>query len=145
MTVAASQSPAAVTGLPAAVRETLAARFPSAAAAPVRWQAETATRLDTGSWLRRTSVHAAVIGDRLVAIAPGDRPVLRHWPLAAVAKAVYNHVTGELALPPGRDDRAAAFTLALDPLVARSLLVLAGSPSAPAPPPTPSPGTPTHA
>ena len=144
MTVAAPQS-AAAAGLPAAVRETLAQRFPAAAAAPVRWQAETATRLDTGSWLRRTAVHAAVIGDRLVAVAPGDRPVVRHWPLATVAKAVYNHVTGEVVLPPGRDDAAASFTLALDPLVARSLLVLAGAPSAPLPPPSPSAGIQTHA
>jgi hypothetical protein len=142
MTVAAPQS-AAAAGLPAAVRKALAARFPAAAAAPVRWQAETATRLDTGSWLRRTAVHAAVIGDRLVAVAPGDRPVIRHWPLAAVAKAVYNHVTGELVLPPARDDAAKPFSLALDPLVARGLLALAGAP--PVAHPSPSPGIQTHA
>jgi hypothetical protein len=117
------------TTLPADVRDVLVARFPAAAALPVRWQVETATRLDTGSWLRRAPVHAAVIGDRFVAVAPGPRPVVRHWPLAAVGKAVYNHVMGELVLPPGQSGLEPAFPLALDPLVARSLLALA-SPSA---------------
>jgi len=129
MTVVAPE-PAAAAGLPTAVRETLAARFPAAAAAPVRWQAETATRLDTGSWLRRTAVHAAVIGDRLVAVAPGDRPVIRHWPLAAVAKAVYNHVTGELAFPPVKSGPSVP-TLRIDPFLARSLFDLLPSTSVP--------------
>ena len=139
MTAAAMQSANAAAGLPADVQATLVARFPAAAALPVRWHLETATRLDTGSWLRRSAVHAAVIGDRLVAVAPGPRPVVRHWPLAAVGNAVYNHVTGELVLPPGRDRREPAFPLALDPLVARSLLASAS------PPETPSEGTPSDA
>ena len=134
---------AATPGLPADVRITLATRFPAAAAAPVRWQAKTTTRLDTGSWLRPAPVHAALIGDRLVAVAPGPRPVIRHWPLAAVGKAVYNHVTGELVLPPGRNHTSPPFQLALDPLAARALVALAVySPSSQG---TESQGRPNHA
>ena len=127
MTAAAPQSTTASAGLPADVRKTLSARFPAAAAAPVHWQAESATRLDTGSWLCRAAVHAAVIGDRLVVVAPGPRPLIRHWPLAAVAKAVYNHVTGQLVLPPGRSAFEPTFAVALDPFLARSLLAVASS------------------
>ncbi len=147
MTASASPESAAATSLPAHVHDTLAARFPAAAAAPVRWQAESATRLDTGSWLRRAAVHLAVIGDRLVVIAPGPRPVMRHWPLAAVENAVYNHVTGELVLPLGRRDAEPTFAIALDPLRARSLLALAtaASPLSACPSETPSAGTPSHA
>lgn len=133
------------TTLPADVRNVLAARFPAAAGLPVRWQVETATRLDTGAWLRRGHVHAAVIGDRLVAVAPGPRPVVRHWPLAAVGKAVYNHVTGQLVLPPGRNGSEPVFPLALDPLVARSLLAVAHSPASASLSGIPSAGTPPHA
>jgi len=141
---ATTPSLAGAAGLPAAVRSTLASQFPAAAAAPVRWQAETATRLDTGSWLRPAPLHAALIGDRLVAVAPGPRPVIRHWPLSAVGKAVYNHVTGELVLPPGRGNTSPPFQLALDPLAARALVALAVSPS-PSSQGTESQGRPKHA
>ena len=144
MTDATLDAATGAADLPVAVRDTLAARFPAAAAAPVRWQAETATRLDTGSWLRRSAVHAAVIGDRLVAVAPGERPVIRHWPLATVARAVYNHVTGELVLRQDSDATATPFTLAIDPFAARTLRSLAGHPCA-SPLSPPPPGTTNHA
>lgn len=122
--------------LPAAVRGLLEAR--GLAAAPVRFAAASATRIDTGGWLAGGPLWVAVVGERLVLAAAGQKPYLLDLPAAALSQAVYNHVTGTVVFRPG----AAAEDVPpvhLDPLVARSLLALAAGP-APA-----SPGTPSHA
>ena len=128
--------------LPAAVRDLLAAH--GLGAAPVLFAAPTATRIDTGSWLWGGQVWAAVVGKSFVLAATGPRPSLIQLPVAALSRAVYNHVTGELAFPP-----TPAFPsvpsgsnippVRLDPLVARELVSLA-TPSA-----LSSPGTPSDA
>lgn len=137
MTVAvATAPPASAADLPGDVRRLLEARLPAAVGA-VRWQARSGTRIDTGSWLRRAPLHAVVHGDRLALVAAGPRPYVLDLPVAALSRAVYNHVTGELAFRRTAADPAVP-PLRLDPLVARSLLAFA-------PPPAPPSGTPSHA
>jgi|688.fasta_scaffold09435_2 hypothetical protein len=122
--------------LPAPVRDLLAAHGLGDAA--VRFATPSATRVDTGGWLRGGQVWAAVVGERFVLVATGPRPLLIRLPLSALSRAVYNHVTGELGFPPvpsGSDIPP----VQLDPLVARALLSLAAAPL-----PT-SPGIPIHA
>lgn len=112
-----------------------AASYPAAADdGPVRWSATTGTRIDTGRWFRRSVVAAKVVGGRFVLTAEGPRPFRRVLPVSALRRAVYNHVTGELAFP----DRQAATAagpqpdattdipgLLLDSMAARELLELA--------------------
>lgn len=120
--------------LPAAVRDLLAAHGLGDAA--VRFAAPSATRLDTGRWLRGGQVWAAVVGDALVLAAPGPRPKLIRLPLNALSRAVYNHVTGELGFPPVRSGSSIP-PIRLDPLLARALVALAHT-SAPTSPGNPS-------
>jgi hypothetical protein len=110
------------TSLPAAVRDLLAAH--GLGDAPVRFAAPSATRLDTGGWLRGGQVWAAVVGDSFVLAAPGPRPELIRLPLTALSRAVYNHVTGELGFPPVRSGPSIP-AIRLDPLLARALTALA--------------------
>jgi hypothetical protein len=122
------------TALPAAVRDLLAAH--GLGDAPVQFAAPSATRIDTGGWLRGGQVWAAVVGKSFVLAAAGPRPSLIQLPRAALSRAVYNHVTGELGFPPvpsGPDIPP----VRLDPLLARALVALA-SPSTPTSPGTPS-------
>ncbi|NDC63216.1 MAG: hypothetical protein EBZ59_04345 [Planctomycetia bacterium] len=107
------------------------------AAGPVRWSATTGTRVDTGRWFRRAPVSAALVGDRLVLSAEGPRPFRRVLPASALGRAVYNHVTGELAFPapqPGGAGPQPATPsdvpgLLLDALAARELLDIAAAAS----------------
>lgn len=122
--------------LPAAVRDLLAAH--GLGAAPVRFAAPSATRIDTGGWLRGGQVWAAVVGKSFVLAAAGPRPSLIQLPVAALSQAVYNHVTGELGFPPFPSGSNIP-PVRLDPLVARQLVSLA-TPSA-----SSSPGTPSDA
>jgi hypothetical protein len=122
--------------LPAAVRNLLDAH--GLGGLPVRFAAPSATRIDTGGWLRGGQVWAAVVDDRFVLAAAGPRPTLIQLPLTAVSHAVYNHVTGELGFPPVQSGSAIP-PVRLDPLVARSLVSLA-APSTPS-----APGNPSHA
>jgi hypothetical protein len=115
------------TTLPTAVRDLLASR--GLGDAPVTFAAPSPTRLDTGGWLRGGQAWAAVVGNSFVIAAAGPRPSLIQLPRAALSRAVYNHVTGELGFPPvtsGPDIPP----VRLDPLVARALVALA-SPSTP--------------
>jgi hypothetical protein len=130
------------TTLPAAVRDLLAAH--GLGAAPVLFAAPSATRIDTGGWLRGGQVWAAVVGDQFVLAAAGPRPSLIQLPVAALSRAVYNHVTGELAFPPtpavpSVPSGSNISPVRLDPLVARELMSLT-TPSA-----LSSPGTPSDA
>jgi hypothetical protein len=86
--------------------------------------------VDAGSWLARVPLHAIVCGDRLVLVAAGPRPVVVDLPLEALARAVYNHVTGEIVFP-RPTGRVPVPPLRLDPLVARGLLALAPPPTNP--------------
>jgi len=112
-----------VEALPGDVHETLRAHAPTAADLPLRWAVRTGTRVDTGRWLRRMPLFAAVVGDRFALVAAGPRPLVRVVPAAALGRAVYNHVTGELAFPPVTSGPPFP-SLRLDPLIARSLLTL---------------------
>jgi len=118
--------------LPAALRNLLDAH--GLGGLPVRFAAPSATRIDTGGWLRGGQVWAAVVGDQFVIAAAGPRPTLIRLPLTAVSRAVYNHVTGELGFPPVASGPSIP-PVRLDPLLARALCALA---------PT-SPGNPSHA
>ena len=109
--------------LPRDARDALLARAPYAADLPVRWAARSATRVDTGRWFGRAPLFAAVLGDRFALVAPGPRPLVRVIPATALGRAVYNHVTGELAFPPVPSGPPFP-SLGLDPLLARSLLEL---------------------
>lgn len=120
--------------LPAALRDLLAAH--GLGGLPVRFAAPSATRIDTGGWLRGGQAWAAVVGDRFVLAAAGPRPTLIRLPLTALSHAVYNHVTGELGFPPVPSG-ASIPPVRLDPVVARSLLAFPRS-SAPTSPGTPS-------
>jgi hypothetical protein len=124
------------TALPATLRDLLAAH--GLGAAPVRFAAPSATRVDTGGWLRGGQVWAAVVGKSFVLAAAGPRPSLIQLPVAALSHAVYNHVTGELGFPPVPSGSNIP-PVRLDPLVARALVSLA-TPSA-----SSSPGTPSDA
>jgi hypothetical protein len=104
---------------------------------PVRFAAPSATRIDTGGWLRGGQVWAAVVGDRFVLTASGPRPMLIRLPLTALSRAVYNYVTGELGFPPVPPSATPMPPVRLDPFLARSLLAFA-CPSAPTSPGTPS-------
>jgi len=113
--------------LPAAVRMLLERH--GLADLPVRAAARSATRVDTGRWFSGERVWVALVGDRLLLLAPGPRPLVQLLPAGAAVRAGYNHVTGGLALPAG----AAAGpprelpAVRLDPLVARSLLAAVAS------------------
>ena len=109
--------------LPGDVRDTLRAHSPAAADMPIRWAARSNTQVDTGRWFRRAPLFAAVLGDRFAVVATGPRPLVRVVPAAALGRAVYNHVTGELAFPPVTSGPPFP-SLRLDPLLARSLLTL---------------------
>ena len=109
--------------LPGDVQDTLRAHAPTAADLPVRWAARSGTLVDTGRWFRRAPLFAAILGDRFAIVAAGPRPLVRVVPAAALGRAVYNHVTGELAFPPVTSGPPFP-SLRLDPLVARSLLTL---------------------
>ena len=128
----AVQDATATPRLSAAMRALLEAR--GLAAAPVRFAAASATRVDTGGWLKGEPLWVAVVGDRLVLAAAGTKPYLLDLPISALAQAVYNHVTGAVVFRPGPGQRDIP-PLRLDPLVARTLLALV----------TVSPGTLTHA
>jgi hypothetical protein len=106
---------------------------PAAGDEPIRWSATTGTRIDTGRWFRRSTVAAQVVGDRFVLTADGPRPFRRVLPVSALRRAVYNHVTGELAFParpsattaaPQPDPTTDIPGLLLDSLAARELLDL---------------------
>jgi len=109
--------------LPGDVQDTLRAHAPAAADLPVRWAARSNTFVDTGRWFRRAPLFAAILGDRFALVATGPRPLVRVVPAAALGRAVYNHVTGELAFPPVTSGDPFP-SLRLDPLIARSLLTL---------------------
>jgi hypothetical protein len=119
--------------LPPAVRRLIAAE-----AEPVSWALRSGTTVDTGSWLRRAPLFAAVVGDRFVLAADGPRPFLRTVPVAALQRAVYNHVTGELALPAkaaaAAENAPGVHGLRIDPFAARTLVEIAAARAA-----TPSP------
>ena len=108
---------------PGDVQDTLRAYAPTAADLPIRWAARSNTQVDTGRWFRRAPLVAAVLGDRFAVVATGPRPLVRVVPAAALGRAVYNHVTGELAFPPVTSGPPFP-SLRLDPLLARSLLTL---------------------
>jgi hypothetical protein len=121
------------TALPAAVRALLAEH--GLGDAPVTFATPSATRIDTGGWLWGGRVWAAVVGKSFVLAAAGPRPSLIQLPRTALARAVYNHVTGELGFPPVPSGPRIP-PVRLDPLLARALVALAT--------PT-SPGTPSDA
>ena len=125
--------------LPADVERLLESRLPGAAGA-VRWHAQSGTRLDTGRWLSRAPLHAAVCGDRFALIAAGPRPFVFIAPVAVLSRAIYNHVTGALSFPEAAGSEIAPPVM-LDPLLARSLMSVAAAPTAP----IPSSGTCSHA
>ena len=110
--------------LPGDVQDTLRAHAPAAADLPVRWAARSGTLVDTGRWFRRAPLFAAILGDRFAIVAAGPRPLVRVVPASALGRAVYNHVTGELAFPPVTSGPPFP-SLQFDPLLARSLLDLA--------------------
>lgn len=116
----ATTSGAAGAALPAAVRALVAG---VAGPVPIRLALASGTTVDTGSWVRRATVHVVVLDDEVVFVAGGPRPFVRRMPRAGLSAAVYNHVTGQVVLPesglPG---------IALDPLEARDLLRLAALP-----------------
>lgn len=130
MTTAIAASEVAT--LPPEIRELLAGN--GLDAAEVRFAAASATRVDTGGWLRGATLFLAVVGDRFVLAAAGRRPLVRILPLSAVSRAVYNHVTGELAFPPVKSGPPVP-AVRLDPMLARSLFSLLISPSIPGDPP----------
>ena len=99
-------------------------------AAKARFAAASATRVDTGGWLRGAPLFLAVVGDRFVLAAAGPRPLVRTLPLSAISRAVYNHVTGELAFPPVKSGPPVP-AVRIDPLLARSLVGLLSPPSDP--------------
>jgi len=125
----------AAPALSAAVRNVLRGHPQAAPLAdqPVRWLAASSTRIDTGSWLGPSPLTSAVVADRFVLVAAGPKPFVRVVPAAALCRAVYNHVTGELTFPSGAASAPAAEIapgvrgLQLDSLAARSLVELAGS------------------
>jgi hypothetical protein len=119
-----SRDPLSIQVLPGDVQDTLRAHAPAAADLPVRWAARSNTLVDTGRWFRRAPLFAAILGDRFAIMATGPRPLVRVVPAAALGRAVYNHVTGELAFPPVTSGPPFP-SLRLDPLLARSLLELA--------------------
>jgi hypothetical protein len=126
MTTAMAGSEAAT--LPPDVRELLAVHGLDAAG--LRFVAASATKVDTGGWLRGATLFAVVVGERFVLAAAGPRPLVRILPLSAVSRAVYNHVTGELAFPPVKSGPPVP-AVRIDPLLARSLFGLLASPSVP--------------
>jgi hypothetical protein len=126
MTTAMAGAEAAT--IPPDVRDLLAGH--GLAPAEVRFAAASATRIDTGGWLRGANLFLAVVGERFVLAAAGPRPLVRVLPLSALARAVYNHVTGELAFPPVKSGPSVP-TLRIDPFLARSLFDLLPSTSVP--------------
>ncbi|MFM8291650.1 MAG: hypothetical protein ACKOC4_08105 [Planctomycetia bacterium] len=133
---AAVQDASRMPRLSAAIRGLLEDR--GLAATPVRFAAASATRVDTGGWLTGEPLWVAVVEDRLVLAAAGNKPYLLDLPISALAQAVYNHVTGAVVFRPGPAQRDIP-PLRLDPLVARTLLTLATDSV------TASPGTLPHA
>jgi hypothetical protein len=100
----------------------------------LRFAVASTTRVDTGGWLRGATLFVAVVGSRFVLAAAGPRPFVRILPLSALARAVYNHVTGELAFPPVTSGPPVP-AVRIDPLLARSLFGLLASPSVSGAPP----------
>ena len=62
--------------------------------------ARTGTRVDVGLWFRQRRLWVGCLAHDLVVVAPGPVPVAVRVPLAGLAGARYNPVTGELGLPP---------------------------------------------
>ena len=60
----------------------------------------TGTRVDVGLWFRQRRLWVGCLAHDLVFVAPGPTPVAVRAPLAGLAGARYNPVTGELVLPP---------------------------------------------
>lgn len=58
----------------------------------------TGTRVDAGYWFWNPRACLAIVGNELLAFAPGPRPFVERHPLGSLAGSVYNHVTGELLL-----------------------------------------------
>jgi len=78
------------------------------------------SRVDVGGWLRGRRVWVAAGARELVLFAHGPRPYSQTIPFAELRSSVYNPVTGELALKPCADVRAAS--LRMSPLDAYQLL-----------------------
>ena len=100
--------------------------------APLRWSAKSCTTVDTGDWFFRAPLFAALVGEQFVLVADGPQPLVRVFPEAVLRRAIYNHVTGELAFgatPSSNRLARATFDipgLRLEPLAAKALLDLVG-------------------
>jgi hypothetical protein len=93
-----------------------AAHLPDAPLPAVR----TASRADTGGWLRRHRLWALLPPGELLLLAPGRRPVVLRIAMRKLIDSVYNHVTGELVLAPA--DGLAVKALRLRPVEAYQIL-----------------------
>ena len=60
----------------------------------------TATRIDTGRWLRRSPLWLCATADELITLAVSRRRYLARIPLAECHASYYNHATGELVIEP---------------------------------------------
>jgi len=73
----------------------------------------THTRVDVGAWGWRGRVTVGLLGDELLLLAPGRRPVVARARRADLAASLYNAVTGELILAPGGSLRQRTLRLPL--------------------------------
>ena len=65
----------------------------------------TRTKADVGEWFRNGRVWACATATDLVLLAAGRIPFVQRTPFGRLQESVYNHITGELVLAPGRELR----------------------------------------
>jgi len=82
--------------------------------------ARTGTTVDVGRWLRRGRVWVAALGEALVLVAGGPRPLAERIDYDRLGESRYNHVTGQLALAPAALEGAGG--LAFPPIEAYQVL-----------------------
>ena len=71
----------------------------------------TATRIDTGRWLRRSAVWLCVTDQKLVVLAVSRRTYCESIDLQDCAASHYNHTTGQLVIEPSSRLRFAHLAL----------------------------------
>ena len=85
------------------------------------------TRVDAGSWLRRSPVWLCITADRVVVLVAGRRQHVASVARGSCAGSRYDHATGEVVLEPG--DPLRFNRLAFSPREALRILHLLGSPT----------------
>jgi len=114
-----------LTSLPAPARELLRESLGADGEPAVCLRSD--TRVDAGSWLRRSPVWLCITPDRVTVLVAGRRRHVARVARSSCAGSRYDHATGEVVLEPG--DPLRFYRLAFPPRQALEVLRLLNAPT----------------